>query len=55
MSLIFGIGWFLIGIFWTIAGKSFIEVCACFLLFGIFEGVNELRLMREEMEDSNVD
>ena len=51
MNLIFGIGWFLIGIIWILAGKPFIEVCACFLLFGIFEGVNELGLMREEMED----
>jgi len=51
MAAIFDVAWFLIGIFWAIAGKPFIEVCACFLLFGIFEGVNELRLMREEMED----
>ena len=51
MSFIFGIGWFLIGIFWIIAGKPFIEVCACFIIFGIFSGVNELKLMREEMED----
>ncbi len=51
MSLIFGIGWFLIGIFWIIAGQPFIEVCACFIIFGIFSGINELKLMREELED----
>ena len=51
MSAVFGIGWLLIGIFWIIAGKDFLEVAACFLLFGVFMGVNELALMRQEMED----
>ena len=51
MSLIFSIGWFLMGIFWAIAGKPFLEVCACFLLMAIFDGVNEMKIMREEMKD----
>lgn len=50
MSALFGVGWLIIGIIWVIAGKDFLEVCACFLLFGVFMGVNELALMREEME-----
>lgn len=51
MSAIFGVGWFLVGIIFMIAGKDFLEVAACFLLFGIFMGVNELSLMRQELED----
>ena len=55
MSAIMGIGWFLIGIIFMIAGKDFLEVAACFLLFGVFMGVNELSLMRQELEDLEED
>ena len=55
MSALMGIGWFIIGIFFVIAGKDFLEVAACFLLFGIFMGVNELSLMRQEMEGWDTD
>lgn len=51
MSLLLSFVWLIIGIFWIVAGKPFIEVCACFLLFGIFDGLNEMKIMREEMED----
>lgn len=51
MNALLSIMWFIIGIFWVVAGKPFIEVCACFLLCGIFEGCNELALMRQEMEE----
>lgn len=50
MSLFLSFVWLIIGIFWIVAGKPFIEVCACFLLFGIFDGLNEMKIMREEME-----
>ena len=50
MAVLFELMWFFIGIFWVIAGKAFIEVCACFLLCGIFMGVNELQIMRKELE-----
>lgn len=55
MSLLLSFVWLLIGIFWIVAGKPFIEVCACFLLFGIFDGVNELKILREELEDVEED
>ena len=55
MNLILSFGWLLIGIFWIIAGKPFIEVCACFILFGIFEGVNEMQILRKELEDIEED
>lgn len=51
MSALMGAMWFIIGIIWIIAGKDFLEVAACFLLFGVFMGVNELALMRQEMEE----
>ena len=51
MSGLLSIGWFILGIIWVVAGKPFLEVCACFLLCGIFEGVSELYLMRKELED----
>lgn len=50
MNALLSIMWFIIGIFWVIAGKDFLEVCACFLLCGIFSGAYELYLMRKEME-----
>ena len=51
MSALFGAMWLIIGVIFAVAGKDFLEVCACFLLCGIFLGVNELALMRQEMED----
>ena len=55
MSGLLSIMWFIIGIVWVIAGKTFIEVCACFLLCGIFSGAYELYLMRKELEDFEED
>lgn len=55
MNLMLSIVWLILGIFWIVAGKPFIEVCACFLLFGIFEGVNELKILRDELEDIEED
>lgn len=55
MSLIISFGWLILGIFWIVAGKPFLEVCACFLLFGIFDGLNELKIMRKELEDNEED
>ena len=51
MSELISIRWFLVGIFWAIAGKQIIEVAACFIVAGIFSGVAELKYMRQEMED----
>ena len=51
MSLIFGIGWFLIGVFWIIAGKPFIEVCACFLVCAVFDVSYQISEIKKEMED----
>ena len=51
MSGLLSIMWFIIGIIWIIAGKSFLETTACFLLAGVFSGAWELYLMRKEMED----
>lgn len=51
MNAILSWGWFIIGIIFTIAGKSFLEVAACFLICGIFSGVSELSEMRKELED----
>ena len=55
MSAVFSVGWLIIGIIWIIAGKDFLEVAACFLLFGVFMGVNELSLIRQELEDLEYD
>lgn len=51
MSALISLCWFVVGIFWAIAGKDLIEVCACFVVAGVFLGVNELSLMRQEMEE----
>ena len=51
MSALLSVMWFLIGIFWAIAGKDFLEVCACFLLCGIFLGVMELNMIHKDLED----
>lgn len=55
MSLLFSFAWLIISIVWIVAGKPFLEVCACFLLFGIFDGLNELKIMRKELEDIEED
>ncbi len=55
MNLILSIGWLILSIFWIVAGKPFIEVCACFLLFGIFEGIHEIKLLREDLEEDSDD
>lgn len=51
MSELVAIGWFLVGIFWAVAGRQILEVAACFLVAGVFTGVSELKYMRQEMED----
>lgn len=51
MSALISLGWFLVGTVFIFAARPFLEVCACFLVAGIFLGVNELSLMRQEMED----
>ena len=51
MSELIAIGFFLIGIVFTIAGKPFIEVAACFLIYGICHGAYELYLIQKELED----
>lgn len=51
MAAIFGWVWFVIGIIWSMIGKDFLEVCACFIIFGIFLGVEELADLRAELED----
>lgn len=43
--------WFFMGIIFAIAGKPFLEVAACFLISGIFEGCWELYRIKEELED----
>ena len=42
---------FFAGIFWGIAGKPFIEVCACFLVCAIFDVSYQISEFRKEMED----
>ena len=51
MSAILSIGWFFVGIIFVIAGKPFLEVAACFLLCGVFEGAFELYELKKELED----
>lgn len=51
MGALISAAWFIISIFFIIAGKPFLEVCACFVIAGIFSGAHELYLMRKEMED----
>lgn len=51
MEWLISAGWFVIGIIFAIAGKPFLEVAACFLISGIFEGCWELYLIKEELED----
>lgn len=42
---------FFAGIFWGIAGKPFIEVCACFLVCAVFDVSYQITAIRKEMED----
>ena len=51
MSELIAIGFMLIGIVFAFAGKSIIEVAACFLVFGVCHGAYELYLLRKELED----
>ena len=51
MTGLLSIVWFFMGVIWAIAGKPFIEVAACFLISGIFEGTWELYLIKHELED----
>lgn len=51
MSALLSLMWFIVGIIFVIAGKPFMEVAACFLLCGIFEGCFELYEMRKSLED----
>lgn len=55
MSAILGMIWFVLGIIFAVAGRDFLEVTVCFFLFGIFMGVNELSLIRQELEDIEED
>ena len=49
MSGVFGLLWGLMGIIFSFAGKSFLEVSACFLVCGAFLGVAELGQFRQEI------
>ncbi len=51
MSELFAITFMLIGMVFAFAGKSIIEVAACFIVFGICHGAYELHLLRKELED----
>lgn len=51
MNLLFSIGFFIMGIMSAIAGRDVLVTCALFIVYGILQGVNELSLMRQEMED----
>ena len=48
MSELISLMWGFIGVVFIFAGKPFIEVCACFLLCGVFLGVCELHELRKE-------
>lgn len=48
---ILSIIWFLVGIVFSVVGKTFIEVVLCFLLAAIFDGCYELNLLRKDLED----
>lgn len=51
MSALIGLCWSIVGIIFIFAARPIMEVLGCFLVAGIFLGVNELSLMRQEMED----
>lgn len=48
MSELISLMWGIIGIVFIFAGKQFIEVCACFLISGVFLGAWELYELRKE-------
>jgi hypothetical protein len=50
MNFLLSLLFLILGIIFAIAGKDIVTVCACFLVYGILQGVNELSLMRQEME-----
>ncbi len=52
MSALLSFAFAIIGIVWICAGKPFIEVAACFLISGIFEGCWELYRIKEELEEN---
>ena len=49
MSSIFALMWGLMGIVFSLAGKDFLEVAACFLVCGVFFGNAELNVFRHEI------
>lgn len=51
MNFFISLAFFFMGIIALIAKKDILAVCACFVVYGILQGVNELSLMRQEMED----
>lgn len=51
MNLLLSLIFFFYGIMAIVAKKDILAVCACFVVYGILQGVNELSLMRQEMED----
>ena len=53
MSELVSIGFFFIGIIFVFAGRPFIEVAACFLIYGICHGVYELHEFREYLEEKD--
>lgn len=50
MSELIAIGFMIIGLVFALAGKSIIEVAACFLVYGVCHGAYELYLLRKELE-----
>ena len=53
-GLIGGI-WLFVGLIWAIAGKPFIEVAACFLIYGVCSGAYETYLLRRELKKEDKD
>lgn len=51
MSELFAITFMLIGMVFAFAGKSIIEVAACFLVYGVCHGAYQLYLIQKELED----
>lgn len=51
MSALLSLLWIFLGVFFTIAGRAFIEVAICFLIGGIFAGAAEIYVFRKEFEE----
>ena len=51
MNFFLSLAFFFMGIIAIVARKDILVVCACFVVYGILQGVNELSLMRQEMEE----